>query len=251
MTKAEVNVCMRFARPVRLKNPKEPYGDGTFVIKELDKLIPRQKAGKSDRFFQYYAHLYSTEGYRSPGYTLNINELTVDESCAEFVKGQVVQIEKNFMKNIIKQKLAAGENKTSLAKWIKELADELKPNSKQPVINNKMLNEFCREIIEHLNKKTGASYEPTAKKTKELVAARINEGRSVKDFIKVIDNMCDDWLGDEKMRKNLRPSTLFRVSHFEEYLNRPAAAGKSQIKSTYDLDKIARDTMYNDDYDID
>ena len=34
----------------------------------------------------------------------------------------------------------------------------------------------------------------------------------------VIDAKCDEWLGDEKMKKYLRPETLFSKTNFEKYL---------------------------------
>ena len=48
--------------------------------------------------------------------------------------------------------------------------------------------------------------------------ARIAEGYTVDDFKKVIDIKAEEWLGTE-MDKYLNPSTLFRPSNFEKYLN--------------------------------
>ena len=39
------------------------------------------------------------------------------------------------------------------------------------------------------------------------------------DFKKVIDLKVSQWMGDNKMRKFLRPATLFIPSHFDDYLN--------------------------------
>ena len=41
------------------------------------------------------------------------------------------------------------------------------------------------------------------------------------DFKNVIDKKIHQWLTDEKMRKFIRPITLFAPSHFENYLNEP------------------------------
>lgn len=73
-------------------------------------------------------------------------------------------------------------------------------------------------VIKYLNAKAGTSYRATNKATQRLIKARFNEGMTTKDFKKVIDNKCDDWLKDPKMCGYLRPATLFG-SKFESYLN--------------------------------
>lgn len=73
-------------------------------------------------------------------------------------------------------------------------------------------------VIKYLNAKAGANYRATNKATQRLIKARFNEGMTTKDFKKVIDNKCNDWLKDPKMCEYLRPATLFG-SKFESYLN--------------------------------
>jgi uncharacterized phage protein (TIGR02220 family) len=74
-------------------------------------------------------------------------------------------------------------------------------------------------IINYLNEKTGRNFDPKNKSTVDLIRARFNEGRTVKDFITVIDKKVEDWLTDDKMNNYLRPSTLFNRTKFENYLN--------------------------------
>lgn len=73
-------------------------------------------------------------------------------------------------------------------------------------------------VIKYLNAKAGTNYRATNKATQRLIKARFNEGMTTKDFKKVIDNKCNDWLKDPKMCEFLRPATLFG-SKFESYLN--------------------------------
>lgn len=73
-------------------------------------------------------------------------------------------------------------------------------------------------VIKYLNAKAGTNYRATNKATQRLIKARFNEGMTTKEFKKVIDNKCDDWLKDPKMCGYLRPATLFG-SKFESYLN--------------------------------
>ena len=73
--------------------------------------------------------------------------------------------------------------------------------------------------IEYLNQKTGKSFNPKNKAVRALITARFNEGRSLDDFKNVIDRKCSQWLTDAKMVNYLRPSTLFNLTNFENYLN--------------------------------
>jgi len=74
-----------------------------------------------------------------------------------------------------------------------------------------------KEIIAHLNEKTGKNYR-LGKNTRKLISARLSEGYTVDDFRTVIDNKCISWSGTD-MEQYLRPSTLFAPSHFDDYLN--------------------------------
>ncbi len=74
-----------------------------------------------------------------------------------------------------------------------------------------------QEIIEYLNEKTEKNYKLTTSKTRELIKARWNEGFTLEDFKKVIDNETLKWKNTE-METYLRPVTLFGTK-FESYLN--------------------------------
>lgn len=92
--------------------------------------------------------------------------------------------------------------------------------------NEKKLNtlsglpDFEAPII-YLNKKANRNYDPKNTANRDLVKARYNEGRTLKDFQLVIDNKVIDWLNDADMMKYLRPSTLFNKTKFENYINEP------------------------------
>ena len=78
--------------------------------------------------------------------------------------------------------------------------------------------EELTEIIDHLNLRTNKNYKSGSRKTAELIKARMNEGFTVDDFKRVIDNQTVKWLNDPKMCEYLRPETLFGTK-FESYLN--------------------------------
>src|SRR5699024_1297619 len=50
-----------------------------------------------------------------------------------------------------------------------------------------------KEIVEHLNEQAGRKYKHTAKQTRRLIKARVNEGFSEDDFYKVIDLKVKEW----------------------------------------------------------
>ncbi|WP_198649524.1 conserved phage C-terminal domain-containing protein, partial [Staphylococcus agnetis] len=74
-----------------------------------------------------------------------------------------------------------------------------------------------RDVIDYLNERTGKQYKSTTKKNQTVIRARSDEGFSLDDFKKVIDNKVSEWKGTD-MEKYLRPETLFGTK-FEGYLN--------------------------------
>ena len=86
--------------------------------------------------------------------------------------------------------------------------------------DDSLLLETTKQILNHLNKRTGANYRHTTKSTRDKINARLNEGYVLDDFIEVIDKKCVEWMNTD-MQKYLRPETLFGTK-FEGYLNQPA-----------------------------
>lgn len=74
-----------------------------------------------------------------------------------------------------------------------------------------------RDVINYLNQQTDKHYKSTTKKNQTVIRARTDEGFTLDDFKKVIDNKVSEWKGTD-MEKYLRPETLFGTK-FEGYLN--------------------------------
>ena len=89
------------------------------------------------------------------------------------------------------------------------------------------------EIINYLNDASGKNYRSSTRKTKDLIKARWNEGFRLEDFKKVIDTKNNEWKNDQKMKKFIRPDTLFGTK-FEGYLNQDTS-----IPTGYDPNKDA------------
>jgi uncharacterized phage protein (TIGR02220 family) len=82
-----------------------------------------------------------------------------------------------------------------------------------------------REIVAHLNTKTGSQYRHTSKATQAHIRARWTEGARLPDFQAVIDAKASEWGRDQKWAKFLRPETLFGAK-FEGYRESARKNGK-------------------------
>ena len=106
--------------------------------------------------------------------------------------------------------------------------DTVDDNSRKRSIEKKEENKLYTRVIDHLNLAAGTRYKPSSKATQRVISARINEGFTVEDMIKVIDIKADDWKGTE-FEKYLRPETLFGTK-FEGYLNSRKAEEKPKVQ---------------------
>lgn len=89
-------------------------------------------------------------------------------------------------------------------------------------------NHIHNQIIDYLNNKIDSKYKYNTKTTIEKINARLNEGYNLNDFIAVIDNKYDEWVGTE-FEKYLCPETLFGTK-FEKYLNQKKEKNDKEIK---------------------
>ena len=79
-------------------------------------------------------------------------------------------------------------------------------------------NQAYKEIVDYLNTVCGTGYRASSKATQRLISARLHDGFKIEDFKAVIRTKHAEWANDDKMRKFLRPETLFGTK-FESYLN--------------------------------
>ena len=101
------------------------------------------------------------------------------------------------------------------------------------------------EIVTYLNAKTGKHFKADSAANVRFINSRLQEGYTVDDFKKVIDNKTAEWKGTEQ-DQYLRPETLFTASHFESYLNQRKVTPITKLKTApseqhpYDKDEIRR-----------
>lgn len=109
---------------------------------------------------------------------------------------------------------AKGQNGTTNTRDYTEITTETTNNN---ILSPSSTAYPYRDVINYLNQQTGKHYKSTTKKNQTVIRARTDEGFTLDDFKKVIDNKVSEWKGTD-MEKYLRPETLFGTK-FEGYLN--------------------------------
>ena len=72
------------------------------------------------------------------------------------------------------------------------------------------------EILQFLNDKTGSKFQPVEVNL-TLIVARLKEGATPEQCRAVIARKFREWSNDDRMRKYLRPATLFNREKFAQY----------------------------------
>jgi uncharacterized phage protein (TIGR02220 family) len=91
------------------------------------------------------------------------------------------------------------------------------------------------EVLQYLIDKTGTNFKFVNSNFKPIVSILKDKGITVDICKKVIDLKCSEWLHNELMSNNLKPSTLFRRCRFYEYI---AFIEKPQQKVKTSSDRI-------------
>ena len=105
-------------------------------------------------------------------------------------------------------------------------------SSRQPQVKPKSNDDLIIEIIDYLNECTGKSYKATSKVATININARLKEGYTKDDFIKVISVKATKWL-NTKFEDYLTPNTLFG-NKFESYLNENIIVEKTKQDNAYE-----------------
>jgi len=109
--------------------------------------------------------------------------------------------------------------------------DELNFSQDEEFDTKAGINSIVVNVIRYLNKVTGKGFsEKISTKNADIIRARLNEGAKEEDFIKIIDNKSQDPYFQDNPRY-MRPSTLFRRCHWEDYLNETTGKKKDKKQS--------------------
>jgi uncharacterized phage protein (TIGR02220 family) len=103
---------------------------------------------------------------------------------------------------------------------------------RQPKVKPIANDDLIVEIIDFLNECTGKSYKANSKLAILNINARLKEGYTKDDFVKVISIKATKWLGT-KWEDYLTPNTLFG-NKFESYLNEKINTEKTKQDNAYE-----------------
>lgn len=109
---------------------------------------------------------------------------------------------------------------TSQSSQTHSLQVEVQDKPKQSV-RGEMLSRHdmdVKEVIEYLNLKTGKKFNHKARASYKDIRARLNEGYTVDQMKHAVDVKTEQWKGNSKYEKYLRPETLFG-NKLENYIN--------------------------------
>lgn len=104
--------------------------------------------------------------------------------------------------------------------------DIIKDRDKDRDIIYNVVLETAKNVISKLNELNNTKFKYKSDNNIKLIKARLDEGYTQEDLLMVVEKMSYLWnkepkKGEKDMRVYLRPSTLFRKSNFENYLNMP------------------------------
>lgn len=118
---------------------------------------------------------------------------------------------------------AAGEGEGVGDRERKEKQEKEKRAAEPGDPAEQIVRDVAAQAVAHLNRRCRRKFKPDSPATLRLVRARMREGHTAADFIAVVDNKAH-WMTDPKMRRYLRPETLWCAKHFESYLNEGGGA---------------------------
>ncbi len=146
--------------------------------------------------------------YHPTTYIEEFNMLSKDNKQAYIEKciQDVSKLETDCIQNVSKMETEVKLSKVNISKVNKE--KDKKESS---------FSSVCSQIIDYLNEQCGTKYRASSKATQRLINARFNDGFTMDDFKKVIDNVKQGWKGTH-MEQYIRPETIFS-NKFEGYLN--------------------------------
>ena len=106
-------------------------------------------------------------------------------------------------------------------------------------LNTKELNtkNICSRVINRLNELNNTKYSTTSNANLKFIKGRLNDGYTEEDLMLVVEKMSYLWHqpSEKDMTPYLRPSTLFRPTNFENYLNMPVKVKKTTKNVKLDL----------------
>jgi len=85
-------------------------------------------------------------------------------------------------------------------------------------------------VVARINELAGSHYRDDKPDALRNLIARLNEGRTERECLTVVEGRHVAWVGNDKMLEYFRPSTLFAAAHFEDYLQAAQRQGNGHVK---------------------
>lgn len=191
------------------------------VLKEngLIDIVQRRKDNKIDGWYIQVSYLVTERN-------LEDVKIKVQDEYLEHLK-PITPNSNNTQKQQVGNPTSRNEEINALKETIKSLKKEIEMLQKNNINASKEKANTIEvstsdipyeEIVQFLNEAAGTNYRSNSKKTRDLIKSRFNEGFTLEEFKKVIDNKTREWKYNTEMCKYLRPETLFGTK-FESYLN--------------------------------
>lgn len=220
MTMDEVTVAQSRHYPVQITYNAEQFEPGNYYVATVEKSYLQQ-----DRKYFYSAGLQQNA---RTIYHLPIDTISIAAGYEELLKNAVEQLQKKKHKAVIKDLLSRGETKTTVAKIVKDMIDEIRQEQKG---NN--------------SKKTVKQF---IKPTPEELQTYINE----KNLNVEADAFLDYYNSNGwKVGRNPMKDWKAALRNWSRKENaKPVHQNKIQSKPSYDIKEIERKAIYNDNYDI-
>ena len=117
----------------------------------------------------------------------------------------------------------------SLEGYQQEIKENNTSNNNTSINKKEIYKEICKRVITRLNELNNTKYSTTSDSNLKFIRGRLDDGYTEEDLLLVVDKMSYLWNqpSEKDMRQYLRPSTLFRPTNFENYLNMPVNKKKS------------------------
>ena len=139
------------------------------------------------------------------------NEITIESNA----KGTIIQVVK-YKEYQVPTNEVTNEQPTSNQRVTTNNNDN--KEKKEILIDNISSKEFRERTIKFLNKTLGSSFRDSTQQTKKDLKKIWEEKYTLQEVARMIVYKHQEWKDDKDMSKYLVPSTLFRFSNFEKYV---------------------------------
>ena len=151
-------------------------------------------------------------------YRINYEELNkLSNAMPEVSTSANTDVEAKAQAEVKVQAKAESKTQTNQVKTSAAAKTEAKAQDKPNAITKDKYNFDYAKFIDWFNEITGRNFRNTEDKRK-LIRARLNEGFKKDDFYLITRFKVNEWKDNDKMKRYLRPDTLFIPKHFDNYL---------------------------------